>query len=127
MRYRVFIYRLAGSQPVMKSGELSELKWEPKKPLKRGEEYSWEVEVLQDGKAFASNEDRPRFRVLDAAEFAEVQKQEREAKGSHLVLSLIYLKMALLDDAQRELEALKQEQKDGALVEKLLESLRKQH
>jgi hypothetical protein len=125
VRYRVFIFAAVEPQLVMKSDVLFETKWEPKEPLKRGREYAWEVEVLQAGKTFASDEDRPRFRVLDAVTVAKVEDQERAAKGSHLVLSLIYLRAAMLDEAQRELEALKQEQGSAALVEKLLESLRK--
>jgi len=124
--YRVLVYRSGQSEPLMKSQDLRQLRWEPDKALNRGVDYAWEVDVVQDGKTYVSDEDRPRFKVLDDVSLGRIEEEERAARGSHLVLALVYLRAGLLDDAKRELESLKQGQGGSLLVDELLESLAKQ-
>jgi hypothetical protein len=126
MTYRVAIYRAGQSEPIAKSEDLKEPRWAPSTSLERGLEYAWEVEVIRDGRAFRSDEDRPRFKVLNTASLARLEEDERGAKGSHLVLALVYLKAGLLDDAQRELQSLKEGQGGADIVARLLESLEQQ-
>ena len=48
--YQVVIYEWGEAEPVMISDKLKGTQWEPDQPLKRGSEYSWNVDVLVDGK-----------------------------------------------------------------------------
>jgi len=124
MRYRVVIYEWGRLEPVVRSEEVSAARWQPEEPLKRGIDYRWELEELTPGIADAPVVGRAQFRVLDARKLTQIEEQERSALGSRLVLAAIYLNAALLDDAERELQSLKQEQGASALVGKWLDSLK---
>lgn len=123
-KYQVVVYEVGEPEPVVVSSELKGTRWQSDKPLKRGGEYSWDVTVMRDEMPEKPPATRAMFRVLNAAELANIEAQEWQAKGSHLVLAVIYLQAALLDDARHELESLKTEKGESTLVNKLLESLK---
>lgn len=122
--YQVAVYELGETDPAVVSGEIKETQWQPRERLKRGGEYSWEVKVIRKGMPEKPPSTRAMFQVIDAAGVAIVDEQERQAKQSHLVLAVIYLKAALLDDAERELELLKKQQGESVVVDRLIESLK---
>lgn len=124
-RYQVLIFEWGESEPVMWSDPGNELEWKPDRPLERGRSYSWELRVADAAGAKVPVEGRALFRVIDERKLAEIERQERKANGSHLVLAAIYLKAGLLDEARGELELLRQEQgqQQSKVIDGLLESL----
>jgi len=125
--YRVALFTAAGD-PVAESPVVTETRWTPAAPLKRGAVYQWEVVAYrgaQDlGKAPQPPAPDARFRVLDAAQLAEIREARRTQAGSHLALGVLYTRAGLFDAAERELEALAKANPESPLARKLLEQLR---
>jgi len=113
-------------QEVASSPRLSATEWKPSRPLPRGAAYLWQVRALRDGQEVTSPkppEPEARFRVLDPEQAAELSKA-RQTYRSHLLLGILYAKAGLLDDAEKELEALKGLNQDSPFVKDLLNSLK---
>jgi len=93
--------------------------------LKPGEIYSWQIEATVDGELRLSR--KGRFRVLEEAALAEVERIERQLAGqSTLVLAAVYEAHGLYDDAQKQFERLQQQNPDSPLVKKMSEALQQQ-
>ncbi|MGH9832339.1 MAG: anti-sigma factor family protein [Blastocatellia bacterium] len=124
--YVVRIYD-ADFNEVAVSPQLSETSWTVTRALGRGRIYSWQVTARVGDKEVASPV-RPapeaRFMVLDQAKANELAKAKSDSAGSHLTLGILYAEAGLLDDAERELQALLRANPQSALAEKLLRSVR---
>jgi hypothetical protein len=95
--------------------------------LQPGATYIWQVTAVKDGEQILSSSAPPRearFRVLSAAQAAELSRAAREHANSHLVLGTLYAQAGLLDDAERELRALLVTNPQSAVARKLLLQVR---
>ena len=95
--------------------------------LQRGRVFSWQVKAIKDGQEFLAP--RPpapqaRFMIVDQARAAEIARVTREHPSSHLLLGLVYARVGLLDDAERELSALQKANPDAEIVRRLAASIR---
>ncbi len=124
--YVVKIYD-ADFNEVAVSPQLTETAWTVTRSLERGRIYSWQVTARVGDKEVASPV-RPapeaRFMILDQAEANELAEAKNVSAGSHLTLGILYAQAGLLDDAERELQALLRANPQSALAQKLLRSVR---
>jgi len=112
---------------VVVSPRLSETKWSVTRSLERGRTYSWQVTArVNDREAVSPIRPAPeaRFMVSDQAKANELAKAKSDSAGSHLTLGVLYARAGLLDDAERELQALLRANPQSALAQKLLRDVR---
>jgi hypothetical protein len=64
-----------------------------------------------------------RFRILEPARRADLERDRAASAGSHLVLGVVFAQAGLLDDAERELRALARENPQSDLARRLLQSV----
>ncbi|MCM3901452.1 MAG: zf-HC2 domain-containing protein [Pyrinomonadaceae bacterium] len=110
------------------SSPLTDKSWTAPQPLKRGEIYSWQVKAIKDGQEFRSP--RPpatqaKFRILDQRKANELTQAQGAYGSSHLTLGLLYAEAGLLDQAEKEFQALQKANPDSELVRRLLSQLQK--
>jgi hypothetical protein len=126
--YRVGVFDSA-YDAIAASGWINESEWQVSTQLRRGERYSWQIAVRQNGSEFTvPTPPAPEalFRVLGEAEEVEISKARSEFGGSHLVLGLLYARAGLLDDARRELRALRDQNPGSAHVAALVTSVERE-
>lgn len=105
--YRVVV--VTGDEKVASSPRLTTAKWHPDRDLRRGEIYSWQVEV---GKGEASTwlpspPARPAmFRILSASEHDELAAARAAHPDDHLLLATLYAKVGMEREAKEELKRL---------------------
>jgi len=124
--YKVGIYdenfRLMDQSP-----ELKTTLWKPDRPLARGRIYQWQVTATVDGKEIVSPS-RPaaeaKFKVLDAAAAAEIQRARQTARSSHLLMGIVYAKGGMIAEAEREFHALLQKNPNSEIARRLLAKIR---
>lgn len=101
--------------------------WTPNESLLPNETYEWEVEALKNGETLAKSpappEPEARFRVLNPASRADLQRLRAEWGASHLIMGLAYARIGLVTEARREFEELARENPQIQLPRKLLASL----
>jgi hypothetical protein len=113
-------------RPQAASGPVSGTAWQPPQALPAGRVYLWQVTAqTARGRVSAPAPPAPeaRFEVADAAVLAEVARGRAEAPGSHLVAALVLVEKGLLDEAEVELRALADENRDGPAAARLLLAL----
>lgn len=123
--YRVSVYDSAYNV-VAGSGWLSAPEWQVPKPLPRGMRYSWQLDIRQNGAEFlvpVPPAPEARFRILATADEAEIARARSEWGDSHLVLGLLYARAGLLQEAEQELQALRQQNPQSEEVAGLLASV----
>jgi predicted anti-sigma-YlaC factor YlaD len=113
--------------PLVTSPQITDHSWTAPQSLKRGAIYYWQVKAIKDGQEFKSP--RPpapqaKFRVLDGATADELAKARRAYASSHLTMGLLYAQAGLLDEAEREFQALLKNNPDSALGLRLLKQVR---
>ncbi len=124
--YVVKVYD-ADFNEVAVSPQLSEPAWAVTRSLERGRIYSWQVTArVGDKEVISPVKPAPdaRFMILDQAKANELANAKNAAEGSHLTLGVLYAQAGLLDDAERELQALLRANPQSTLAEKLLRSVR---
>lgn len=116
-------------QAVSESLPATVTKWtltKKEKPLPAGV-YRWYVAAtLKDGTEVTSPEPPAplaKFKVLDQKRREELEHAKKTYK-SHLTLGLLYVEAGLLDDAEREFEALLDANPKSQVSQKLLQSVR---
>lgn len=112
---------IEGTTVVAQSDPLQVTRWRPKRPLARGKTYSWQV-ATESLVLPAPPAPPALFRVLTAAEQAELERARRERPGEHLLLAVLYARAGVIGAARRELE-LHQAQTRDPLAGKLLRQL----
>jgi anti-sigma factor RsiW len=120
--YSVKVYD-ANLRKVAASPQLSVTEWRPAQPLARGGVYIWQVTATKDGAEVISPvapAPEARFRVLDEARAAELDQAEQKYAESHLTLGILYARAGLLEDAEREFQALVKANPHSPLARKLL-------
>ena len=124
--YKVGVYN-EGFGLVAESPALKAANWTPGKDLPRGRVYQWQVTAFVDGKEVVSPT-RPageaRFKIVDAADAAEIQRARRIAGNSHLLMGIVYSNAGMLTEAEREFQALLQKNPKSEMARKLLAKIR---
>ena len=124
-----YIVRIYDSKlrDIESSGPLAGTEWKIPQPLQRGVTYSWQVRATKDGKTVISPKPpapEARFRVLDEESVAALENAKRLHSSSHLAMGVLYWKHGLIDEAEREFQALVSANPDSPVAAQLLESLR---
>jgi hypothetical protein len=117
----------ANYKEVAVSPALSDAKWTVDHPLKRGRVYAWQVTARTENgevKAPALNAPEARFKVLEQAKTDELARAEKAYAGSHLSLGLLYVQAGLLDEAEREFQALVKANPESDVAKNLLSDVR---
>jgi hypothetical protein len=123
--YRVYIYDEHYNE-ISVSPLLKETAWTVPRPLERGANYNWQVTAMEGRNEFLSRvppEPEPKFQILSKEGFAELERIKRTGGNSHLVTGISYAEFGLLDDAERELSLLSQENPQSQVARKLLNSV----
>lgn len=111
---------------ITKSPPLTTTSWTTTAELDRGRVYLWQVTSLKDGKEYlspAAPEPEARFKVLDNATVDELTSIEKTG-NSHLVRGIMYARVGLLDEAEKELRALLAANPNSKIARELLLSVR---
>jgi hypothetical protein len=124
-----YIVRIYDSKlrDIESSGPLAGTEWKVERPLERGVTYSWQIRATKDGKTVVSPKPpapEARFRVLDEESAAALENAKRLHSSSHLAMGVLYWKHGLIDEAEREFQALVTANPDSPVAAQLLESLR---
>ena len=115
-----------GFKVVATSGSMAATEWAVPTPLERGGTYSWQVRAVVDGKETVMpppQAPEARFKVLERARLAEIERARKAYARSHLALGVLYAKLGLLDDAEHELRALLDANPKSPVAERLLRSV----
>lgn len=124
--YTVMIYDSSLNQ-VAASNALTTTEWTPSAALPRGRTYIWQVRAVRDGQEVVAPPaagSRIKFKVLERAKVAEIERAERARPQSHLALGIIYAEAGLLDKAEREFDQLLKANPQSSIARKLLQSAR---
>ena len=108
---------------VASSPRLMETHWALTSSLDPGALYIWQVTANKDGaeiKSPVQPAPEARFKVLDQFKADELDRVKRAHPSSHLVLGTLYAQAGLLEDAQKEFQALYSANPKSDVVQKLL-------
>src|SRR5262245_22152774 len=124
--YVVEVYD-AKPRQIITSPQLADTSWTATQSLKRGGIYSWQVTAIKGGEEFISP--RPpapqaKFRILDETMANELDQARRAYASSHLTLALLYTKVGLLVDAEREFRELQKANPTSAISLLLLDNIK---
>jgi hypothetical protein len=122
--YRVVIAYPRSFKIVAEGGELSDTKWQPNQPLKRGQVYEWQVTAQVNGKEISSS---AKFKVLDRARADELDRVKKATNDNHLFLGILYADAGALHEAARELDLALKADPQSEIAEKLLRQVRAKH
>ena len=114
-------------EEVADSGDLSAREWTPVRPLPRGVILTWQITARSDRGLLRSPvppAPEARFRVADARTLADIDQLRQAAQGSHLLLAIAYNQAGMSDMAAAELDALRAQNPNAAIVAALSESVR---
>ncbi|MET1084517.1 MAG: hypothetical protein ABWY12_15935, partial [Burkholderiales bacterium] len=109
------------------SGELTGTEWTPAKPLPRGVVLTWQITARIDQellRAPVPPAPEARFRVADTGTLADIDQLRGAAQGSHLLLAIAYNEAGMSEAAAAELDALRKQNPEAAIVASLSDSLR---
>ena len=123
--YRVSVYSDSYDE-IAASAWLQKSEWQITRTLQRGARYSWQVNVRRNGKEFTvptPPAPEARFRILGAAEEAEITQLKAGRDDAHLVVGIGYAQMGALDDAERELRKASEQNPGSVTVSALLASV----
>jgi hypothetical protein len=119
--YRVVIAYPRSFQIVAESGELSDTKWQPNQPLKRGQVYEWQV--TSQGKGISQP---MKFKVLDGARADELDRVKKASHDNHLLLGILYADAGALGEAAREFNLVPKTDARFGIARKLLRDVQAQ-
>jgi hypothetical protein len=95
---------------VATSGQLTDLRWIPSRPIARGRSYVWQVEAFR-GSTVTRTPLPPlpeaRFHVMTAPALDALTRQLTLGSPSHLLRAIAFARAGALGDARRELQALR--------------------
>ncbi len=117
----------ANYREVAVSPKLTTTRWQVSHTLPRGRLYIWQVAALVNGRevsAPAPQAPEAKFRVLAQTQADELANARKNYAGQHLPLGLLYARLGLLKEAERELQALAADNPQASIVQKLLHDLR---
>lgn len=123
--YVVTVFDENGAEAA-RSPALTELRWTPARALPRDHTYTWQVSVEQHGRsqiAPAPPAPPARFRVLDAATAAELQRVAREYPEAHAVLGILYMQAGVRDAAIAEFGSVRSDEPAAGIARQSLARL----
>ena len=123
--YRVHVFDQNYNE-IASSSQSIETTWTIPKPLLRGRTYNWQVAALKSGKEYLSPvppAPEAKFQVLSDDNFKQLGQIKQISGNSHLVMGTLYAQYGLLDDAEREFNALSKENKQSEVVKRLLNNI----
>lgn len=126
-RHYIVTIHDAKFREVGSSGPIVGTEWTAPNSLERGVTYSWQISALKDGKTIVSPKPplrEARFRILDQRAVVALAKLKESAGSSHLVMGVFYWKHGLLEESEREFQALAQANPNSTAVAELLASIR---
>lgn len=109
------------------SGPITGTEWTTPNSLERGVTYSWQISALKDGETVVSPKPplpEARFRILDQPAVATLAKLKESAGSSHLAMGVFYWKHGLIEESEREFQALAKANPKSTVARELLKSLR---
>jgi len=113
----------------IESEPVSSTTWVPEKPLERGHTYSWTiVATLKNGnRVYVPGSGSPpaKFKILDKSATTELERAKSESTGSHTLMAILYARHGLVENAKKELKALKAENPKAQIITRLQRSLKK--
>ncbi|HEV7396688.1 MAG TPA: hypothetical protein VGN86_09290 [Pyrinomonadaceae bacterium] len=112
---------------VATSGQLTNTSWRIPIGLKQGATYSWQVTAFKDGQRIISPvmpAPQAKFRIADRSQREELGRMKREIPNYHLGLGVLYTRAGLLEDAEREFEALAKDKSQSEIGARLLKQVR---
>jgi anti-sigma factor RsiW len=125
--YAVTIVDDADNEEAAKGESLSGTEWTLPQPLPRGRVYRWYVVAHKDGAEIQSPSKSGavvKFRVLEQKKADELERARQKYANSHLTLGILYAQAGLLDDAEREFQALAEANPNLPVAQKLLQSVK---
>lgn len=109
--------------PVTQSPMLTTTEWIAVSPLKRNRVYVWQVAAFKNGKMIEDPvRQTGRFKIASAAKLDEIEKA-RKQYASHLARGVFYVKEGLLDEAEREFQALLNRNPESALARSIFRKI----
>lgn len=124
--YTISVFNATFDQ-VAKSEPVSALEWPVSIPLQRGSTYSWQVTARRDHQQITvprAPAPRAQFKLLDAEGVKQLKSGEGQAADSHLALGVLYARAGLLDDAEKQFQALVEQNPQSSVAGKLLQTVR---
>lgn len=107
---------------------LAGTEWTPAgQGLARGRLYTWQVTAVKDGQEITSPAPpapEAKFRILGQAQHSRLERAERLHPDSHLTLGVLYAQAGLLDEAEKEFQALVEANPESARARELLKNVR---
>jgi hypothetical protein len=113
---------------VSTSEPLTSTRWKIPTSLKYGGTYSWQVTALRDGKRITSPvlpAPQARFKIIASDDLRELRRVRSAYANSHLTLAASYLRLGLIDEAEKELKTLVRSNPQSSVARSLLRSLRR--
>jgi putative zinc finger protein len=117
----------SNSNEVAASQLLSATEWRVPRPLERNRIYFWQVRALKGGAEIrmpAPAAPDAKFKVLEQAKTDELERAKPTYANSRLMSGILYAEVGLLDDAEREFQALARANPKSGLAQKLLRNLK---
>ncbi|HEX6647951.1 MAG TPA: zf-HC2 domain-containing protein [Pyrinomonadaceae bacterium] len=111
---------------VSNSGPIVGTEWTTPNSLERAVTYSWQISALKDGKTIVSPKPplrEARFRILDQRAVVALAKLKKSMGSSHLVMGVFYWKHGLIQESEREFQALARANPNSTAVAELLASI----
>lgn len=108
---------------VARSSAISTAAWKLPVPLRRGATYFWQVTALRGRQRITSPvapAPRAQFKVLDEKSMEFLESVRAQRPDSHLTLGVLYARAGLLQDSERELQALAKQNPDSSTASRLL-------
>jgi len=124
--YVVTIYD-AKLRQVGSSGPITGTEWTTPNSLARGVTYSWQISASTNGQTIVSPKPplpEARFRILDQAGVIALGKLKETAGSSHLAMGVFYWKHGLLEESEREFQALADANPNSTAATELLANIR---
>jgi hypothetical protein len=113
---------------VATSPVISRIDWQPPARLPRGRLYHWQVRAMtRDGgeiKSPPAGQGDARFKILESNKLDELNLMRKAYAGSHLMLGTIYANAGLIDQAEQEFRALRDENPQSDIVTRILDNLK---
>ena len=124
--YVVAVFDAEGRK-VAASDPLSGTEWTIPVELEGGRIYTWQVRGNLEGSEIvwpppAASE--ARFKIVDEAKAAELGRLRQASGKSHLLMGVAYAEAGLLEEAEREFQALLRANPESAVAQKLMRSVR---
>lgn len=124
--YDVAIYD-ANHRAVASGRSLATTIWRAPQPLYRGRIYTWQVRAEINGREVLApppTAPEARFKVLDEARAEQLKSLQQAYGASHMMLGVIYAEAGLMEESEREFQALLKANPHSAVAVNLLRSVR---